>query len=602
MIDIPDYIGMLDSGCELILPEEAVTQGFAILARRRSGKSVLAGVMQEAFCRRGDPWVCLDPVSAHWGIKYRDAQGKPGKSSGLDVLVVGGKYGDVPLDEHMGAALAEIVCETNISCIVDLKMASMAARKRFVTEFANRLFAVNETPRHVFLEEAQEFCPQTPRWEEQKLVLGALERLIKGGGGQGIGFTLISQRPAAVSKEVLTQIDNLFVLRMSGPRDLDAVKEWFEHNVGARDQMRQILASLLAFQPGEAWLLSPEWLGELGRLRVRSRVTYHAGRTPKRGEGPVQPARIDVSAVIGLFEKAAEQRHFVVEQEVDLKKENARLQRELKKRPAPVTAPDPTLARRLAAAELRLTAAEQREGQLVGELGKAQDVLQLVADTMAALPSLLMLREAADRAAAARREMKVPPPADPRSSPPIGHPWPVAPTVTEPLVSPDGHLPGPQQRILNALATFEGVGLSSVQRSVVAAYAGASPRSSAFTNNLGRLRVEGLVDYPHGGIVALTDAGRQQAGPAEELGSVSELQGRWLALLPRPQAAIVERLIGTWPDDASRDEIALAVGASPTSSAYTNNLGRLRSLGLIAYPGTGRVRATELLWPEGLPA
>ena len=40
--------------------------------------------------------------------------------------------------------------------------------------------------------------------------------------------------------------------------------------------------------------------------------------------------------------------------------------------------------------------------------------------------------------------------------------------------------------------------------------------------------------------------------------------------------------------------------ASPTSSGFSNNLGRLRSLGLVDYPESGTVAATPLLFPVGL--
>lgn len=39
---------------------------------------------------------------------------------------------------------------------------------------------------------------------------------------------------------------------------------------------------------------------------------------------------------------------------------------------------------------------------------------------------------------------------------------------------------------------------------------------------------------------------------------------------------------------------------SPTSSGYTNNLGGLRTLGLIDYPSGGMVAATERLFPPAL--
>ena len=199
---------------------------------------------------RGCVWILFGPL----GIRYQDDHGQPGKPSGYDVLIVGGKYGDVPIDEKAGAALVQILVDTDISCVVDLGGESMNARQKFVADFAIELLRINSTPRHVLIEECDEFVPQQLVWDNQKYVRGAIERLIKQGGGLGIGFSLISQRPASVAKNVLEQIDHLYVLRMKGPNDLKAVQGWFEHNVGDKAEMNRILTSITTSQPGEAWL------------------------------------------------------------------------------------------------------------------------------------------------------------------------------------------------------------------------------------------------------------------------------------------------------------------------------------------------------------
>ena len=59
--------------------------------------------------------------------------------------------------------------------------------------------------------------------------------------------------------------------------------------------------------------------------------------------------------------------------------------------------------------------------------------------------------------------------------------------------APSDGLSAPQQRILDALAAFEGVGLDQVAKSNIAAWAGQSPTSSGFVNNLGALRSRGLI-------------------------------------------------------------------------------------------------------------
>lgn len=304
---IPKWIGTDEAGSHIIFPPDAVTQGFCALARRRSGKSVLAGVFEETLLSRKQSFVVLDPAGAHWGIKYRtDENGLPIGSSDFRVMVVGGEHGDVPLDLHGGKLLAQTVVSTDVSVVVDLSLTGVTERKRFVCDFADELYIRNSTPRCLILEEAQEFVPQSPRWEEQKAVLGSVSRLITGGGGRGLGFFLISQRPALVNKDVLSQIDNMFVMRLMGPQDLTAVTDWFEANVGDKERLKEIVNTLPQMKPGDAWLMSPDWMHEVTRLHVRMRATYHAGRTPKQGERPVNVKKFKLSKVVSDFKQALE--------------------------------------------------------------------------------------------------------------------------------------------------------------------------------------------------------------------------------------------------------------------------------------------------------
>jgi hypothetical protein len=158
----------------------------------------------------------------------------------------------------------------------------------------------------------------------------------------------------------------------------------------------------------------------------------------------------------------------------------------------------------------------------------------------------------------------------------------------------------PQQRILDALASLHSLGLGAVSKSNVGVFADASPTSSSFVNNLGRLRSLGLIEYPQQGAVRLTSAGAAIASPGMGILSRADLHRAWFSKLPNPKVRILEQLIATYPDALTKDELAARAGASPTSSSYVNNLGNLRSLGLIDYPQQGYVAATDLLFPEGL--
>jgi hypothetical protein len=80
---------------EFRLPLDAVTQTFAALAKKGAGKTYLAGVMEEELAKHRIPFVVIDSMSAHYGIKER-----------YPVVVFGGPSGDVPISPDIGAERA----------------------------------------------------------------------------------------------------------------------------------------------------------------------------------------------------------------------------------------------------------------------------------------------------------------------------------------------------------------------------------------------------------------------------------------------------------------------------------------------------------------
>ncbi|MFL6311615.1 MAG: hypothetical protein ACJ71W_05875 [Terriglobales bacterium] len=391
-LHIPKQIGVTAEGKKIELPADLITQGVAWLAKRRRGKSYGAGVEMEIFAARRDPFVVLDPAAAHVGLKYKMADDgrNPDGPSGLNVLVVGGDHGDVPFDPHGGKIFAEVVVEHDVSAVVDLKRVGRADRMRFVADFADHLFLINKTPRHVFLEEAQNFIPQNLRFEDQMKVFVACETLIKEGGGQGIGFTIISQRPASIAKDALNMIDNLVVLGMSGTTDIKAVKDWCNNN--APELVDQLIKDLAALAPGEAWLIAPESLPEKAvRIRIRPRVTWHAGRTPRRGD--VQPKRLkNVAAIANQFKSLLEERKadWAADQKSqkelqaalrDREREVERLKKQLERKPqvsVPAQVPAPVLDKKvikLAVEKAVMESSKDRDAQWREALQKYQTAL-----------------------------------------------------------------------------------------------------------------------------------------------------------------------------------------------------------------------------------
>jgi len=61
---------------------------------------------------------------------------------------------------------------------------------------------------------------------------------------------------------------------------------------------------------------------------------------------------------------------------------------------------------------------------------------------------------------------------------------------------------------------------------------------------------------------------------------------------------VLDPLIAKYPDTMQREDLAKVAGYENfRSKGFANAIGRLRTLGFIAYPSTGFVAATELLFP-----
>lgn len=292
------------------LPKDSVTQTFAILARRGRGKTYTASVHAEELIKSNLPFVVLDPTGAWWGLRA----GKDGKAEGgYQVYVIGGDHG-IPLEPTAGKVIADQVAEHPGSYVLDLShFESNAAQDRFATDFAERLYRVKDqhrTPLHLFIDEADSFVPQRPMPGQQRM-LGAFEAIVRRGRIKGIGVTLISQRPAVINKNVLTQTECMIVLQTTGPQDQKAIEEWIKAHC-TEEQRKLFMSSLASLQIGEAWIWSPSWLDKFQKIHIRERETFNSGATPKAGDKVITPtlAAIDMdklsAQIKATIEKAKE--------------------------------------------------------------------------------------------------------------------------------------------------------------------------------------------------------------------------------------------------------------------------------------------------------
>jgi hypothetical protein len=280
------------------MPITSATRTFGILAKRGAGKSYTAGVMAEEFYKCKIPFVIFDPIDIYWGLKLD----KDGKSKGLPIVVFGIEHADIKLERDMGKRIAQAVVKHNISCVISTFGMPKTAQRNLISDFAEELLNINNTPRHIFIEEAHEFVPQRV-FGAMGRTFNAVSNLVVMGRNRGIGVTLINQRASTINKDVLTQIDTLLAFRNIAPQDRKALKEWVECH-SAEGDFDKFMKSLPSLPTGEGWAWSPEFLQVFERINIRKRETFHPDRE-KIGDRFVMPQfeQGDIQEFITEFQK-----------------------------------------------------------------------------------------------------------------------------------------------------------------------------------------------------------------------------------------------------------------------------------------------------------
>lgn len=556
---------------DLALPLEAVTQTFALLAKRGSGKTYTAAVMIEEMATAALPVAVLDPVGVLWGLRAS----ADGKGPGLPVVILGGEHGDVPLESTAGSVIADFVIDARRPVVLDLSLFRKGEQARFVTDFAERLYHKNREPLHLVIDEADLFAPQRPMPGEQRM-LGAMEDIVRRGRARGLGVTLITQRPAVLHKDVLTQVEVLVALRLIAPQDRAAVDAWVKVH-GTPEQRDQLMASLPSLPIGTAWFWSPGWLDVFKKVTIRKRTTFDSSATPTMGAKAGAPKHL---APVELDDLRARIASTIEKAKADdpkaLRARIAELEREVKAKPQPAP-PEPKVKN----VEVPVISKGQEVliKRLENQLARSANDLHVLAEAAAKLeqrpPAVVVNGHQ-------RTKAPVPPPA--KSSPVVktAKRQPLAPTNGSTDVGNSG-----LRRMLIALAQRPH-GLTNRQLGV---RAGVSSKSGTFATYLGKARSNGWVEN-RGDARIITPAGERALGGFEPLPAGRELLDYWLGELGQSGAARILRVLAdAHPDALDNATIGERANISPASGTFATYVGKLRSLELIE-GGRGQLRAS----------
>ncbi|OCX12637.1 MULTISPECIES: ATP-binding protein [Phyllobacteriaceae] len=275
----------------------------AIVGTTGAGKTFTAKSAVEQLLELGRRVIVIDPTGAWWGLRS-GADGS--ENGGFPVLIFGGEHADVPItpDADTGKALALALAERDVQAIIDTSEMTHGEKNRFLTPFLENLYAKNKTALHLIVDEADEIASQRLADGEQRL-FGAFDKIVRRGRIKGFRPVMISQRPAVIHKNVLSQIGTLIALKLTSPQDRKAIEEWVKGNADA-DQARAVMGSLPKLQRGEGWVWSPAD-DELELVKFLPIRTFDSSRTPEVGETVVAPALtgVDVAALRQMMVDAA---------------------------------------------------------------------------------------------------------------------------------------------------------------------------------------------------------------------------------------------------------------------------------------------------------
>lgn len=548
---------------DFALPLDAITETFAMLAMRGSGKTYASAVMAEEFLKNGMPLCVLDPVGVWWGLRANSA----GDGPGLPVVVFGGDHGDIELYHTAGAVMADLVVSARERCIIDLSLFSKTQQRHFVTDFAVALYRRNRDPLHVILDEADEFIPQRVTSGTAPMV-GAFEDIVRRGRARGIGITMITQRPAVINKDVLSQVGTLFALRLSLTSDRKAIFDWIAaHDLNENlDQLKSTIASLPI---GDAWIWSPGWLRDFRRIHIRRRETFDSSATPKYGEVRITPetlAPVDIEAV----------REWLGQHLEETKAEDA-----------------PALKKRIRELESQLSAERAKPPAVevrtfFPELLQVQ-IAEQCEEIEIATKSIYALIESA--AESARAKPTIQPAATQERTPPAARPRNITPIRAETTYPQSGSTPiadglrSGQNRILAALRRFPDCGLDTRQ---LAYQADVKSGSGTWNNYMGDLKRKDLIESSDGRWYAATNTG---AGDE----AVERIES-WYEKLRAGEVRLLDALVVAFPNAVTTAQLSHAASIAAGSGTWNNYVGTLRRLGLVGSIGAGSYVAIDSPW------
>ena len=194
-----------------------------------------------------------------------------GKWRGLDIRKVGDKnVGTFNVFRH-GGWMAGI-----LTLVADVGKGALAI---IVAKLLSNLFDARKAGTvpagMVVVEEAHNFCPEKGFMKTTSS--DVLRAIASEGRKFGLGLLIISQRPAKVDKNVLSQCNTQIIMRVTNPNDIRAIAKSLE---GISSELEEEIKRL---PPGIALFVNPD-IPRAVMVQVRVRKSKHGGASKEISE------------------------------------------------------------------------------------------------------------------------------------------------------------------------------------------------------------------------------------------------------------------------------------------------------------------------------
>lgn len=495
--------------------------------------------------------------------------------SHFDYVLASNDEGDCPAEPRTAKMLARKLLELRVSAIIGLHELEARAREDFVKLFLESLMSAPKSlwgQRLIAIDEAHIFCPE--RGKGSASSTGAVIDLMTRGRKRGFCGILATQRVSKLNKDATTQANNMLIGRCV---DVDMKRAGEELGMIKADWQK-----LKRLKPGEFYAFGPALTNEIERVKIGKTKTKH----PEIGQAvEVAPPSRKVKGLLAKLADLPEKARQDVKDLSEAKREITALRQKVTKleRGQPVVVADhaPCKAKYL---DLE-TILENTQGELTTERKENDVEVEKMVNVMNAVDDLQELLHAAKPVKKEPRKI-------------VTRPAKLGKVTTRPTFSveaePIEKLNAAQQRVMDSLAWWKAAGIDEPSRRQVAFAAGYT-ESGHFNNTTGSLKSGGLLVYPGGGLIRMTEAGESTAQGPDTPPTSEKLQRLVKGKLSVPQGKLFDELLERHPEDMHRSELAELCGYTE-SGHFNNTLGSLKSLGIVKYSGPGRACAADFLF------